>query len=48
MRKDFLEWLNSDNVIKIGSNLYVEQSSLYRIEMNLFRMYRFFIKEYYL
>lgn len=47
MRKQFLEWLASDNVVQIGPDLYVEQCSLYRIKMNKVSMYKYFIKEFY-
>ena len=39
-------WLSSDNVVKIEDNLYVEQSSQYRIKMTLNELYSYFIKEF--
>jgi len=46
MRQQFLEWMDSDNVVQIEDNLYVEQCSLYNIKMSKFIMYRYFIKEF--
>lgn len=42
----FEMWLSSDNVVKIEDNLYVEQSSQYRIKMTLSELYNYFIKEF--
>lgn len=44
--KNFLWWLKSDNVIKVGANEYRTQCSQYSIGMNRKEAYIYFKREY--
>lgn len=44
--KDFTEWVNSDNVIKLANDAYVCQCSQYRIEMSFNELADYFKREY--
>jgi len=44
--RSFLKWLGSDNVIKMGTNDYRSQCSLYSIPMTKKEAYRYFKKEF--
>ena len=46
LRIAFSDWLQSDNVIKTNVNEFTFQCSQYSIRMTLFKMYRYFIREY--
>tara|TARA_R110000772_G_scaffold251582_2_gene366652 strand:- start:504 stop:650 length:147 start_codon:yes stop_codon:yes gene_type:complete len=46
MEEDFKEWINSDNVIKVGINTYIEQSSQYKRYYTLEQLKEYFIKEF--
>ena len=42
----FLDWINSDNVIKTGENEYKTQDSQYRIKLTRKQAYAYFKKEF--
>jgi len=44
--RSFLNWLKSDNVIKISVNEYLSQCSQYSISMTRKQAYIYFKKEY--
>ena len=46
LHNDFIEWLNSDNVIKQDNNTYLEQTTQYRKLFTYNEIFKFFIKEY--
>jgi len=45
LRQAFLEWEESDNVAHFGGG-YRTQCTLYVPKFSLFRLYRYFIREY--
>jgi hypothetical protein len=44
--QDFKDWLRSNNVIRLGRNLYATQDSLYKNRLTKLQAYQYFIKEY--
>jgi hypothetical protein len=44
--KDFIDWINSDNVVKLDENTYVTQCNLYRIKFDIDSLFAYFKKEY--
>ena len=44
--EDFLEWLKGDDVIKVGRNSYLEQTTRFNKTFTLSELNKFFIREY--
>ena len=44
--KEFNEWFNDGNAVKIGFDKYVEQTTQYKVEFTLEELIKFFKKEY--
>lgn len=44
--KSFLDWLASDNVVRLGHNLYTTHDSLYMNRLTKQQALEYFIKEY--
>lgn len=45
-KADFLNWINSDNVIKLKEDKYSCQCIQYKKQFTLSQLYKYFIKEY--
>lgn len=43
---DFLQWLNSDNVVKIAEDTYIEQCSQWKRKMTYEQIKAYFFREF--
>jgi hypothetical protein len=44
--EDFNNWIKEGNAVKIGANIYIEQTTQYKKHFSLDELKQFYIKEY--